>query len=123
MDDPGHFSNYFDNKSVTEVSEKAPPNPYGKKRGPAHQQKIQDIADDLQNKGYDVQFEKYVKTPGGHKGSRYGDILVTDLKTGEQWIVQVGKNTKSGNPVSRERKAIEDLRNAGYKVEFEPYNL
>ena len=97
------------------------PNPYGKKGGPLHQGKIEEIASDLKNKGYDIRFEEYVKTPGGHKNARYGDILVTD-PTGKQWIVQVGKQTKSGNPISRENKAIEDLINAGYEVEFVPYN-
>ena len=68
----------------------------------------------MRNKGYDVSFEKYVKTAGGNKSSRYGDILVTNPETMEQWIVQVGKQTKAGNPISRELKAIKDLQNAGW---------
>jgi G:T-mismatch repair DNA endonuclease (very short patch repair protein) len=47
---------------------------------------------------------------------------VTDPNTGEQWIIQVGKQTKAGNPISRETKAIKDLESAGWKVEFVPYN-
>ena len=106
----------------TKGTDKNVPNPNGKKGGLAHQQTIQSVTDNMRKQGLDVQFEHYVKTPGGYKNSRYGDILVTDPQTGEQWIVQVGKQTKFGNPVSREIKAIQDLQNAGYNVQFVPYN-
>ena len=36
--------------------------------------------------------------------------------------IQVGKATKSGMPVARERRALEDLFNAGKDVIFVPYN-
>ncbi len=98
------------------------PNPNGKKGGLAHQGKIQEIKTKYENQGYEVTVEHYVKTPGGKKNARYGDLLVTDPKTGEQFIVQVGKQTKGKNPVSREAAAKADLEKAGYKVEFVPYN-
>lgn len=98
------------------------PNPYGKSGGLVHQGKIQEVAEKLRSQGYDVTFEEYVKTPGGYKSARYGDVLVTNPETGEQWIVQVGKQTQAGNPISRENKAIKDLESAGWKVEFVPYN-
>ena len=98
------------------------PNPNGKNGGSLHQGKIQETADKLKNEGYDVSFEKYVKTPGGNKTSRYGDVLATNPETGEQFIIQVGKQTKAGKPISRESKAIQDLENVGWKVEFVPYN-
>ncbi len=103
-------------------AEKIVPNPYGKNGGPLHQGKIREVAENLQKQGYDVTFEKRVETPGGTKSVRYGDILATDPNTGEQWIIQVGKQTKAGNPIARESKAIKDLEDAGWKVEFEPYN-
>ncbi len=98
------------------------PNPHGKKGGPLHVAKIEALTKELKAKGYNVKLEHYVETPGGHKNSRYGDILVTNKKTGEKWMIQVGKQTKKGNPISRESKAIKDLQNAGYRVEFEAYN-
>lgn len=65
-------------------------------------------------------FEYFVKTPGGNKNSRFADILVS--KDGEAYLIQVGRQTKSGNPISRELKAIQDLKLAGFWVHFIPYN-
>jgi hypothetical protein len=113
-------------KAINKVDDingvKKVPNPSGKKGGELHQGKIQELTEAFKNEGYDISFEKRVVTTGGTKPVRYGDILVTNPKTGEQWIVQVGKQTKSGNPISREAKALTDLENAGWKVEFVPYN-
>lgn len=98
------------------------PNPFGKNGGLLHQNKIKDISNLFKENGFNVTLEKYIETPGGYKNARFGDILIKDPKTGEQLIIQVGKQTKGGNPVSREVKAIIDLSNAGYKVLFVPYN-
>jgi RHS repeat-associated protein len=98
------------------------PNPYGKKGGPLHQGKIKEIAQELRKKGYKVKFEDHIPTPGGFKDSRYVDIIVHDPITKEKWVIQVGIQTKKGLPISREIKAIRDLEEAGYIVEFVPYN-
>jgi hypothetical protein len=98
------------------------PNPNGKNGGPSHQTTIKNTAADLESQGYKIiDYEYYVKTNGGYKNARYGDILV-ESPTGERIIIQVGKQTSGGLPVSRELKAIQDLQNAGYKVQFVPYN-
>ncbi len=76
----------------------------------------------MESKGFKVETEHYVKTSGGSKGSRYGDLLVTSPE-GEQLIIQVGRQTKTGAPISREIKAIQDLQRAGYQVEFVPYKI
>ena len=50
------------------------------------------------------------------------DIVARD---GENVVemYQVGKQTKAGNPVSRERKAIDDINQAtGMTPKFIPYN-
>jgi hypothetical protein len=39
---------------------------------------------------------------GASKSSRYGDILIRS-PSGKELIIQVGKETKGGFPVSRER--------------------
>ena len=101
---------------------KAVPNPYGKAGGPLHQEKISEVVTDFEKNGYTVKTEYKVETPGGFKESRWGDALVKNEETGEKFIIQVGKETKGGLPVSREAKAIQDFENAGYGVKFYPYN-
>jgi len=108
-------------QNIVEVNKKIP-NPNGKKGGPAHQGKIKEIEDLCESEGLTVEPEAYVKTPGGKKSARYGDLLVTDNATGEQVIIQVGKQTKAGNPVAREISAMSDLEAQGYNVIFVPYN-
>ena len=56
------------------------------------------------------------------KSTRWGDLLIKSGENDKGFIAQVGKQTKAGNPVSREVKAIQDLESAGVKVEFHPYN-
>lgn len=95
-------------------------NPYGRKGGPAHQNKIHEIGDNLETQGYTVTYEYKVNTPGGVKNTRYVDIYATD---GTNTIaVQVGRNTSGGIPVSRERKALQDLLKAGIDAFFIAYN-
>jgi hypothetical protein len=69
--------------------------------------------------------EREVKadTPGGNKEKRYVDVVGTDPVTGKKEMVQVGKENKNGTPVSRERKAIDDINGStGETVKFVPYN-
>ena len=94
-------------------------NPYGKKGGPKHQSKIDEIAKDLVNRGYDVDLEHMVRTPGGYKGTRYADIFATNGY--DSFAIQVGKLTGSGIPVIRERRALADLISAGINVIFVTY--
>lgn len=90
--------------------------------GELHRGKIAELTESLKSQGYKIEKEARIEIPsGGFKGARYGDILVT-TPAGEQWIIQVGLQTKSGLPISRELKAIQDLERRGFKVEFIPYN-
>jgi hypothetical protein len=69
--------------------------------------------------------EKHVKTTNGEKGSRFLDVAAVDRTTGQVIdFVQVGRETKAGNPVAREQRAINDIRSASPKtdVSFHPYN-
>jgi hypothetical protein len=98
------------------------PNPFGKAGGPLHQGKIQEVINDLQQQGYKlITKEAPIQTTGGFKNLRYGDALLESF-IGEKIIIQIGKQTKGGLPISRERKAIQDLEKSGYKVQFYPYN-
>jgi hypothetical protein len=99
-----------------------PPNPNGKNGGQKHQDAINDVEKDMQDWGLNTQ-EVPVNIPGGNKQKRYIDIEGTDPKTGAKEQVQVGKKNKNGTPVSRERKALDDVQNAtGTRPKFVPYN-
>ena len=110
-------------EGVSQVEKlKNPPNPYGKKGGPAHQAVINKLEREFQENGYTVTKEVFVPIPeGGNKSTRFIDLQ--GKKVGESTVnIQVGKINKNGTPVSRERKAIDDLNKAGKDVEFIPYN-
>lgn len=99
------------------------PNPNGKKGGPAHQNKVKEIVKDIKKRGLEPQQEYKVDTPGGSKTKRYVDVVAKDADGNVVEMHQVGKQTKSGDPVSRERKAINDIENAQpVKVDYHPYN-
>jgi len=68
-------------------------------------------------------FEHKVSTPGGRKGTRFVDVVGKDAQRNIVEMHQVGKQTKGGNPVSREVKALEDIHGAtGTRPEYHPYN-
>ena len=71
------------------------------------------------SRGYDVIYELRVDTSGGYKNTRYVDVYATN--GWDSLGIQVGKSTKAGLPVSRERKALEDLRSAGINAVFIAY--
>jgi len=96
-------------------------NPWGRKGGPRHSNLIDNLASQLEKRGFEITREKFVSIPeGGLKSKRFGDLHI--LGQGEEYILQVGKQTKSGSPISREIKAIKDLEKAGFRVDFVPYN-
>ena len=101
---------------------KAPPNPHGKLGGPAHQAEVEKVVQDIKNRGLTPEVEHKVSTPGGDKGSRYVDVVAKDKQGKVVEAHQVGRQTKSGLPVSRERAAIRDIEKArGVKVKFHRY--
>ena len=112
-------------KNGDDVGKKLVPNPYGKKGGPAHQGKVDDVVKDMEKRGLDTGTELKVKTPDGEKGSRYVDAYGKDPKTGKVVEThQVGKQTKKGEPIARERRALDDIEGAtGKRPDFHPYNF
>lgn len=64
--------------------------------------------------------EYAVDTTGGYKNTRYLDIYASNGT--ESFGVQIGRVTKGGYPVARERRAILDIMRAGIKVWFDAYN-
>jgi RHS repeat-associated protein len=105
-------------------NDKKVPNPNGKKGGEDHQRVNEDVAKDIEGRGNEAQSESKVNTPDGEKGYRYADQAEVDPNTGEVIEYhQVGKQNKNGTPVSRERRAADDIEKAtGKPVRFHPYN-
>ena len=96
-------------------------NPYGKKGGPAHQAKIAEMEKKLSQRGYNlIKEEVRIDISNGYKSRRYADFAVS--KNNKTIYVQVGKQTKSGMPVIRERRAISDIESEGNTVWFFAYN-
>lgn len=94
-------------------------NPYGKKGGPAHQGTIAQIKSDLISRGYSVTEEYWVDTSGGYKNTRYLDIYATNGH--DSFGVQVGRMTRMGLPVARERRALSDIMDSGISTIFVRY--
>ena len=115
-------SNGPTNENAKEL--KKVPNPNGKKGGPDHQKVNEQVARDIESRGNIAQPEEKVNTPKGDKTYRYADQAEKDPNTGEVIKYhQVGKQNKNGTPVSREKKAADDIQKAtGKPVEFHPYN-
>ncbi len=88
------------------------PNPYGKKGGPAHQAKVNEIFDDIERRGLEPITEYRFDTPNGAKSKRFADVVAQDPNTKRIVEVhQVGRVLKSnpGIPVARERAALSDI--------------
>ena len=100
-----------------------PPNPNGKNGGPAHQAVIGDIEQDITDRGLHPQREYRFDTTGGNKNTRYADVVALDDDGNVVEIHQAGRSTKAGEPISRERKAIEDIEGAtDIDVTYHPYD-
>lgn len=97
------------------------PNPYGRKGGPEHQQVVEEVVEDIENRGMSPIKEFFVKLLGlGRK--RFIDIVAVEGETVKEFH-QVGKVNKNGEPVKRERKVMEEIQDEyGIKVEFHSYN-
>jgi RHS repeat-associated protein len=104
-------------------SDKNVPNPDGKKGGAEHQQGVQEVEKDMQDRGLDTQREHRVDTPDGEKSKRFVDVVGKDSKGNVIEMHQVGKQNQNGQPVAREQRAINDIQKAtGKTVQFDPYN-
>jgi RHS repeat-associated protein len=92
-----------------------PPNPFGRRGSPAHQARIGQAEERLNARGFETASggslpERAVNVGGGRL--RFPDLVVRNAE-GKTVAVQVGRATRSGRPVARERRALEDLRNSG----------
>jgi hypothetical protein len=111
------------NKAAVQ-SVKPPPNPNGKKGGAEHQAKVEEVAKEVGSRGLDARKEYEVKTPEGSKSKRFVDVAGIDEVTDSvKEMHQVGVQTKTGQPVAREKRALDDIEKAtGKRPEFHPYD-
>jgi hypothetical protein len=90
------------------------PNPGGRLGGPEHRAKVRQRAKELEDQGHEVEAgggklpERAVGEPGQ---KRFPDITTKD-PSGKPYFENVGKTTKSGQPVARERRALQDIEGA-----------
>ena len=56
--------------------------------------------------------EFMIRTPSGMKAKRFADVVGLDDSGAIVEIHQIGRATKIGNPVARERYAIQDILGA-----------
>jgi hypothetical protein len=77
----------------------------------------------MQDRGLKTQREYKIDTPNGEKSSRYVDVVGKDANGNVVEMHQIGKQTKAGEPVAREKRALDDVQNqTGQRPIFDPYN-
>ena len=100
------------------------PNPHGSKGGPEHQAKIRERIQELEAQGHKHLYggplpETNIKVGNGK--SRRPDII-TEKPDGTRHHENVGLTNKSGKPIPREQRALDDLeRTLGERPTFTPY--
>jgi hypothetical protein len=115
------------------ASAEASPAATGAKRGPkpwpkgAHNEKIKARIEELKGQGHShvaggSRPEEVIKTLGGHKSKRRPDIT-TQRPDGSMHRENVGRTTRSGQPIPREVRALDDIERAlGERPTFTPYD-
>ena len=104
-----------------------PPNPHGSRGGPEHRGTIDRRIDELKADGHTHLGggnlkEELIRTPGGCKTCRRPDIT-TRAPDGSIYRENVGRSTQSGNPIARERRALDDIEAAtGTRPGYTPYD-
>ncbi len=88
---------------------KQPPNPGGKLGDEVTRQTTDNIVKALRDRGYNVSKEVFFEKGSEGLKNRYADITGFNPTTGESVIINIGKMTKGGIPIARERRAINDI--------------
>jgi hypothetical protein len=85
------------------------PNPWGKRGSPAHRARIEEAQERFTSNGWDV--VSGGTEPERRYGSRYPDLVLE--RNNKRIAFQVGRVTKAGRPIPRERRALADLQGTG----------
>ncbi|MBI1923983.1 hypothetical protein HYR99_07010 [Candidatus Poribacteria bacterium] len=98
-------------------------NPYGRLGGLKHRAEVEKIIQEIIARELKAKTEHRVETPEGIKSCRFLDVVAIHPRTRRPVeFYQVGRQTKQGVPVSRERQAISDVEKAtGITVQFRVY--
>lgn len=92
-----------------ESTVKSVPNPWGRLGGPQHVAKVNEVAADMEARGLQTVREvKFSAGAGGTGRTRYADVVGYRNGVMEE-VGQVGRQTKSGSPIFREREAMTDI--------------
>lgn len=103
------------------MSEKKVPNPYGRLGSPPHQDKVDEVAEDIESRGFAYVKELFLRLFNGR--GKFVDVAAFDNQQKLQELHQIGKQNKNRLPVKRERDTIEEIyENMGIKPEFHSYN-
>lgn len=101
--------------------EKKVPNPYGRKGGLEHQAKVNEVAEEIQTRGFQSIKEQILRFLGMKK-YRYADVVAVDNREIVE-IHQIGKETRNGNPVKREQLVMDEIKKEmDISVSFHSYN-
>jgi RHS repeat-associated protein len=111
---------------IEQAIAKSIPNPWGKLGSAAHREKVAARAAELESQGHEIVAgggrlgERAVQTPEGRK--RFPDIS-TRGPDGKPYYENIGRTTTSGQPVARERRALDDIRRStGTEPGYTPYD-
>jgi hypothetical protein len=104
---------YGAGKILNRLAQKADQILCGRLGGKKHREIVELLKQDILNKNLTPRREYFVRTPGGYKNYRFVDVAALDDYGNPIAFYQVGKATKTGFPILRERLAIYDLLNFG----------
>lgn len=86
------------------------PNPGGKLGDFITRQTTRDVIKELDLRGFtEIETEAFFKKSKEALKNRFIDILATNPASGESLLINIGKKTKKGLPIKRERDALLDI--------------
>jgi RHS repeat-associated protein len=99
-----------------------PDAPHNKKIKERIEELKEELGEDWEHTHGGDKTEEVVKTEGGVKSKRRPDMTFTNTETGEVYRENVGKTYANGDPVRREREALDDLERVGPRPRFTRYD-
>jgi len=98
------------------------PNPYGRLGSPEHRAEVEKITREIEsNQQLKAQKEYTIRDPQTNQVKRFADVASVSKDKPVEFF-QVGRVTKTGEPVARERRAIQDIqKTTGKRVTFRQY--
>jgi len=96
------------------------PNPDGRLGSQEHRDKVEDVANEIKNSGFDAVKEFLIELFSGKR--KYIDVASVDDNGNPVEFHQIGRTNKNGEPVIRERRNKEEIEEgSGIKVTIHPF--